>query len=316
MLYRILQFPASIAIYFYCRILRINKKEILNWSGPLLIASNHPNSFLDAIVLASLFKRPIYSLARGDVFINKFVSKLLGSLNILPVYRLSEGAENLSHNFKTFSLCNEIFKKKGIVLIFSEGRCINEWHLRSLKKGTARIALNAWAKNIPLEVLPIGINYSTFRAFGKNLHLNIGNIIQKDEIDLINNEAKRIGHFNKILNDQLSNLVYEIDIADKVSRVKKFEEPVPFIKKLFLYIPSMIGKLIHAPLYYIISLPVKRESNDHYDSIIIGLFFILYPIYILLLSVITCMVLKNRYGWLMALIMPFTSWSYLQLKKQ
>ena len=130
MLYTLLKFPAKLALYFYCRRISINKKEFLQRDGPLLIAANHPNSFLDAIILATLFKQPIYSLARGDVFANKFYNKLLLSLNMLPVYRISEGAENLEHNYTTFSSCIDIFKKNGIVLIFSEGRCVNEWHLR------------------------------------------------------------------------------------------------------------------------------------------------------------------------------------------
>ena len=54
--------------------------------------------------------------------------------------------------------------------IFSEGKCINEWHLRPLKKGTARLAISSWEENIPLEVLPVGINYSSFRRFGKNVY--------------------------------------------------------------------------------------------------------------------------------------------------
>ena len=189
MLYRLLKLPAKIAIYFYCRKIIINKKEWLKSEGPLLIAANHPNSFLDAVILATLFKRPIHSLARGDAFVNTFITKLLTSLKMLPVYRISEGAENLEHNYTTFSSCIDIFKKNGIVLIFSEGRCINEWHLRPLKKGTARLSINAWQQGIPLKVVPLGINYSSFRIFGKNMILNFGDIIEKESF----NEAMPAG---------------------------------------------------------------------------------------------------------------------------
>jgi len=75
----------------------------------LMIAANHPNSFLDAIILATLFKQPIYSLARGDAFKNKFFAALLKSLNMYPVYRTSEGVENMEHNYSTFNTCREIF---------------------------------------------------------------------------------------------------------------------------------------------------------------------------------------------------------------
>jgi len=37
-------------------------------TGPLLLACNHPNSFLDGIILDILFDEPIWALTRGDVF--------------------------------------------------------------------------------------------------------------------------------------------------------------------------------------------------------------------------------------------------------
>ena len=75
----------------------------------------------------------------------------------------------MEHNYETFAACKEIFKKDGIVLIFSEGRCINEWHLRSLMKGTARLAISSWEDGIELVILPTGINYQSFNVFGKNI---------------------------------------------------------------------------------------------------------------------------------------------------
>ena len=101
---------------------------------------------------------------------------------MFPVYRVSEGVENLNSNYETFENCKKLFREQGIVLIFSEGKCVNEWHLRPLKKGTARLAMNSWEENIPLEVLPIGINYSSFHRFGKNVMINFGNIISEKDI--------------------------------------------------------------------------------------------------------------------------------------
>ena len=80
----------------------MNNKDIFLAKGPLLIASKHPNSFLDAIILATLIERPVYSLTRGDTFKKKSYALLLQSLNMLPVYRMSEGAENLEQNYETF----------------------------------------------------------------------------------------------------------------------------------------------------------------------------------------------------------------------
>ena len=316
MLYSLLKLPAKLALYFYCRKIIINKKELLQRDGPLLIAANHPNSFLDAVILATLFNRPVYSLARGDVFVNKFYKRLLLSLNMLPVYRISEGAENLEHNYTTFSSCIDIFKKNGIVLIFSEGRCINEWHIRQLKKGTARLAISAWQQAIPLKVIPLGINYSSFRIFGKNVILNFGELIEKESFNEAIPAGQGINTFNQKLQKQLKRLVIEAEVSDKEKIKKIFFVQQPLIKKILLFLPAVIGWLVHAPLYYPIILLIKNRANDHYDSIVVGLLFILYPIYLLAITATVYLITKSLLAFFILILIPFTAWSLLQLKRQ
>jgi len=288
----------------------------LQLKGPLLIAANHPNSFLDAIIFATIFKHPVYSLTRGDAFANKLYNSLLRQMNMLPVYRISEGAENLEHNYSTFSVCQNIFTNDGIVLIFSEGRCINEWHLRPLKKGTARLAINAWQQNIPLKVLPVGINYSCFRKFGKNIILNFGDLIDSKEFDADFSDGKAIMDFNAKLNNQLKKLVVEIEDDDIVKRKRIFFVDVPWIKKILLFLPSVIGWLLHFPLYYAVVFLIKKKAEDHYDSILVGLLFILYPFYLAAITLLTFYLTKNSLSFLLIMIIPFTAWAQLQLKKQ
>lgn len=318
MLYALLKIPAKLALLIYCRSLRINNKSWLRQEGPLLIASNHPNSFLDAIILATLFRRPVYSLARGDAFANSFYSKLLRWLNMFPVYRVSEGVENLDHNYKTFDDCKDLFKRNGIVLIFSEGRCINEWRLRPLKKGTARLAISSWQDGIPLQVLPLGINYSSFHTFGKNMQLNFGTPITQNDITLNDTYGRSVVEFNDNLRRQLQELVIEKESSDKEGIRKQFEVPVSLLKKILLFIPAVLSWIIHAPLFF----PIKKltwpktKHNDHYDSVIVGLLFILYPVYLLAITIVTVSVTCNPWFWLLLIVLPFCAWSYVQLKQQ
>lgn len=286
--------------------------------GPLLIAANHPNSFFDAIILATLFKQPVYSLARGDVFKKPFFARLLASLNILPVYRVTEGVENLEHNYTTFDRCREIFRQGGVVLIFCEGRCINEWHLRPLMKGTARLAISSWQADIPLKVLPAGINYSSFYTFGKNIQLGFGNCITAADIETDNGHGKSIASFNKLLNGQLQQLVTEIDKADRQKIKTAFGTPVSLLKKILLSVPAVFGWLVHAPLY----LPLrsfafkKAGTNDHFDSVLTGLLFITYPLYLLLLGTVACFITGSAVCFLLVLLLPFCAWAYTQVKHQ
>lgn len=317
MLYSVLKIPATISLHFYIKNLKCNKPECLNIKGPLLLACNHPNSFLDAIILCSLFKQPIYSLARGDVFKKPLAAKILKSLKIFPVYRTREGVENLEQNYVTFDACREIFKKNGIVLIFSEGLCENEWHLRPLKKGTARLAIGAWNDGTDLRVLPVGLNYSSFKKFGKNFQLNFGEIITKDIVKGCTTDGQAIMAFNKKLESELKPAVVELGISDIEGRKKQFETYPSIVTKIILAIPALVGYLLHWPLFFPLQKIIQKKAlhSGHYDSIIVGALFFIYPIYLLCITLIAFLISGNFYAWALLLLIPFLGWCTLQLRK-
>ena len=302
----------------FCRKIIVNDRGLLKERGPLLLASNHPNSFLDAVILDILFEQPVWSLARGDVFVNKPINRILQAVKIKPIYRTSEGVENLSENYKTFDACIDIFKKNGVVQIFSEGKCINEWHLRPLKKGTARLAFSCWEKNIPLKVLPVAINYSSFRKFGKNLFVNPGKIINKEDLDMNVADGLRYQQFNNLLRDELSKGVFEIENRDIHKKKELFEIKVPVWKKIILLLPALVGFLVHAPLYLPARYLILRKTydNDHYDSILTAVLLFTYPVYLLLLVIGCWFLVKSWWVLLLLLALPFTAWSYVHIKKQ
>lgn len=318
MVYRFLKILVRLLRPLFCRLIIIDKPEILKEKGPLLLAANHPNSFLDAVILDSLFEQPVWSLARGDVFKNKFIARVLHAIKILPVYRVSEGVENLSSNYETFDACKKIFHEKGIVLIFSEGKCVNEWYLRPLKKGTARLAINSWNEGTPVKVLPVSINYNSFRSFGKNLFICFGDLIEETSLSATASEGARIQAFNSELRKQLEKGVYEIPQQDTLLQKKLLERKPSRLKQALLAIPAVAGCILHAPLYQ----PIKRYTlkkaahSDHYDSILIALLFISYLPYLLLLSVLLYSFTQSLFSFFCFLLVPFSAWSYVQLKPQ
>lgn len=301
----------------FCRKVVINKPEVLKETGPLLLACNHPNSFLDGVIFDTLLERSIYTLARGDVFKKPIYIRLLTAVKLLPVYRISEGAENLGINYDTFATCRSIFNNGGIVLMFSEGKCINEWHLRPLKKGTARLSVAAWNENIPLRVLPVGINYSSFRRFGKNIFINFGEIIHQADIPE-GTEGMKHQAFNTLLEGQLKNLVFEIRKDDPATQRKILEIKPSVLAKILFFLPAVIGYCLHWPLY----APVKRftwkrtNHNDHYDAVLTAILLFAYPVYLLIISLIIFLVIKSWWAFLLMLIIPFTAWAYVQVKGQ
>ena len=313
--YFLLKLYARFAVLIYCRKIVVNKPLFLDVDGPLLIAANHPNSFLDGIILTTIFKNGVYSLARGDVFKNKRINNFLRSIYLLPVYRTSEGVENLGHNYTTFAACQQVFQQNGIVIIFSEGRCVNEWHLRPLKKGTARLAISTWQKSLPLKVVPVGFNYSGFRNFGKVVHINVGEQMDTKTILEQPSEGRQLLMFNAQLEEQLKGLVYEIDKSDPKSVKQVFYPKKEVFKKVVLTLPALAGWLVHVPFYLTIkTIADKKFDNDHHDSVVTSLLTLGYPFYLTLLAALAGLIGGGIVALCCFILLPFTAWAYVQVK--
>ncbi len=291
---------------------------MLKIKGPVLLAANHPNSFLDSVIINTMFEQPVWSLARGDVFKKPFYIRLLTALRILPVYRTSEGVENLSENYRTFDACIGIFRNNGIITIFSEGLCVNEWHLRPLKKGTARLAMKTWEEGIPVKILPVGINYSSFSRFGKNIFLNFGEIIEKEQVLGTGADGHRHQSFNGLLSEQLQQLVIELPLNDRQKQAQRLHIHQPLFKKFILALPALAGWLAHSPLYYPVKWFTAKRTREtgHYDSVIAAILLLSYPVYLLLIVAEVLVISGNWWSLVLLLLLPFCAWSFVQLARQ
>jgi 1-acyl-sn-glycerol-3-phosphate acyltransferase len=306
---------ARLAIRLYCSKIQISRPHFLKANGPLLLSANHPNSFLDGIILTTLFDQPVYSLARGDAFKKPWANKLLRWLHLAPVYRTREGVENLEHNYTTFATCLDIFQKGGIVLIFSEGLCENEWHLRPLLKGTARLATSAWHKGIPLKVLPVGINYDSFKKFGKEVHLYFGQPFSHEVVAGHETDGKQHLYFNTELNSQLQPLVYEISGVSDPAYKQRFSSPIPFYKRALFSLPAFIGLILHFPLYGLSWLLTNAffKTSGHYDSVIHAIPMLLYPLYVISLGLVISTWLSWPAGLICLFLSPISLWCLARL---
>jgi 1-acyl-sn-glycerol-3-phosphate acyltransferase len=312
-LYQILKAYARLVIHLYCTKIVVNKKELLKINGPVLFAANHPNSFLDGIILSTLLDEDLYSLTRGDVFKNKIIASILSLLRLLPVYRNTEGTHKLSHNYATFTACKEIFTKEKAVLIFSEAGSVNEWHLRPLRKGTARLAFTSWQQGINLKVIPLAFNYNSFKRYGKEIHLNFGEPISKELFIEEDSDGVQHNKFTHQLQQQLSTLVYKA--KDEKEAQHFFIKQHSPIKTTLLFIPGIIGWLFNAPFFYLcrILTEIKFKKSDHYDGVLTALLLLGYPFYILTLGLIAGSY-NTVAGICLVFILPMLAWCWLQVK--
>ncbi|MDQ4141825.1 MAG: 1-acyl-sn-glycerol-3-phosphate acyltransferase, partial [Bacteroidota bacterium] len=206
MVYFILKLIFKIALKVFYRRIEVKQFGHLPEKGPLLLVANHPNTFMDPIVIASLFKQEVYFIAKSTVFSSPFRKWLLQKMNLIPVYRKEDGPVAAGANNSTFEKCYEFLNNQGTLLIFPEGNSFNERRLRPLKTGAARIALGAAARlNFMQEVsiIPFGLNYLEPTRFRSTLLINIAPpIVVNSLADLYRQDAAKAFHF---LTDQIRN---------------------------------------------------------------------------------------------------------------
>lgn len=182
---------------------------------PVILACNHPNSFLDALILTYYYRRPIFYIARGDAFKKPTGAKMLRFLNNVPIFRKEEGVNNMAtRNEETFSYCLEVLDEGDTVLLFSEGLCENEWFLRPLRKGTARLVYDAWndpAIGDRLKVIPVAYNYSNWHGAGNIMNIELMKPIEKNSIPDSGEQGLFLRKFNTVLATCLGERVVSID---------------------------------------------------------------------------------------------------------
>ena len=81
----------QIFFHIYLRMSRIGREYIPD-EGPVIIASNH-RSFLDPFMIGTMARRPMYYVAKKELFCHPVVTWLLSALGAFPVARGAGDAE-------------------------------------------------------------------------------------------------------------------------------------------------------------------------------------------------------------------------------
>ncbi|AXE17566.1 glycerol acyltransferase [Runella rosea] len=184
LLYSLLKFVFTVTLRLFFRRFQVHGLEKLRKTkGPLILAVNHPNTFMDPLIVATLMPQRVAFIANGGIF-NRLTRPVFKYLHVIPVYRKKDSSDvplsPAQLNKMTFQRCYDYLKAKGTILIFPEGTSEIERRLRELKTGTARIALGAEHENdfqLGLQILPIGLNYSDPTRFRSDVFINVGNPI-------------------------------------------------------------------------------------------------------------------------------------------
>lgn len=180
MLYPFVKILMTAALRFFHRHIYTSGLENVPAKGPAIIISNHPSSLMDAVLIGILLKRPIYYFARGDVFINKSITKILSWLHMMPIHNHEGGRRTLDANKNSFSEGQKILSNGGIIVFFPESTSHIERQLLSFKKGVFRLAFKTAVSNqfaFEIPIVPFGITYDHPSEARKDVQVHAGKSI-------------------------------------------------------------------------------------------------------------------------------------------
>ncbi len=136
----------SLFVPFFLVYLRLGRigREHLPTSGPLLLASNH-RSFLDPFVIGTLVRRPVYYMAKRELFEKRWQAWALNALGAFPVDRGTGDGDAMA-------TARAILERGDCVVVFPEGTRIRKGPLGSPHRGIGRLALETGAPVAPVAV--------------------------------------------------------------------------------------------------------------------------------------------------------------------
>lgn len=221
----LLQFWLHLGYRFYFRrVILIGHKNVPP-EHPVLLAPNHQNSFLDAMMTAIFVPQRFTFLARADVFKHPWFKKVMYLVSCLPAYRPTDGFSSVRNNEGTFEQCHRLLDKKESLLIFPEGNQEFGYKLRPLKKGLGRIALEYTVRTgNSVPVVPVGIHFEDYRAFNRSIVVAFG-----DSLPTLNfshgyqtNPSVGLRRFTEALHAELNELCVSNDDADQKDKINRY----------------------------------------------------------------------------------------------
>jgi len=184
--YRVVRVLVRLLLWLFYRRIDVVGRERIPASGGVIIAANHHNSVVDAMLIIVTVPRAVTVLANAPLFRHPLVGPPLHLLGAVPVRRRAEAGDDPRKNEEMFAAAIEALRAGGVILIFPEGRTQPQPILLPLRTGAARLALGAeramgGAGRVTL--LPVGMVFhdpGTFRS--ASVQITIGGPIETTDL--------------------------------------------------------------------------------------------------------------------------------------
>lgn len=161
------------AILVYFRLRRLGIEHIPE--GGVILASNH-RSFLDPFAIGCCLGRPIYFVAKQELFKNPMLGWILNCLGAFPIKRGASDDESVATSLA-------LLERGQAVVIFPEGTRIRTGSLGSPRRGVGRLALQSGKPVVPIAVTNSERARRGWRIRPVRVHLRFGPALTFPRVD-------------------------------------------------------------------------------------------------------------------------------------
>lgn len=206
---------AKLGLSLFFQKIEVRHGENIPDKAPVILASNHPSSQMDAMLISTITSRMVHHIAHAGLFSRRFRAWFLRSSGVIPVRR-RQGAEDApDRNVDMFASCFEVLERGGALSIFPEGVSDARRRVKKIKTGAARIALDAERKNgytLGVQLIPIGLHFFSRSRFRSKVLVNVGRSIDLKPFFGVNeqNGQEAVRRVTEALQKHLEDLTINI----------------------------------------------------------------------------------------------------------
>jgi len=227
MLYRVLRIVAAIGLRWYYRGIEVAGLEHVPRSGPLIVAANHWNALVDALLVAYALPRRVRFTAKATLLDHVGLRLLFRLVGVVPLRRVSDevrrGSTQLdaARNAESFAAILDALQAGEAVLIFPEGRSHSEPSLSQLRTGCARLALLAQSERglHALPILPVGLTFEDKGRPRTRAVVQMGRPVYPLLLSPAARESARVQHITEQLDVALRAVTLNFPTAEDSERV-------------------------------------------------------------------------------------------------
>jgi 1-acyl-sn-glycerol-3-phosphate acyltransferase len=162
-------------VWFLFKRVHAHHRERVPARGPVLLCVNHPNNFIDSLLVGAVMPRKVHYLATAALFRNPLLARFLRAAGAIPVYRRQDDPDKMDRNVDVFAACYRAFDQGRVVAIYPEGTTHAEARVQRIKTGAARIALGYEAEHPgALTLVPVGLSFEARKSFNSRVLVSFG----------------------------------------------------------------------------------------------------------------------------------------------